>query len=147
MPTGAKTLLVILLIPFLFGFGHDVYLNYFSDDAKIRDVKALRIDPSKFLVSDMGWVWNKYSPNTMEAARDMMEPATWQSKLDPILQLPTMVVGLIPWAITFAYLFLSWLLGIWPCSGRILTFSSGKRKKDDFAVYKHAKSNSMKFKR
>lgn len=146
MPDGAKTLLVILLIPFLAGLGHDIYFNYFSDDERIREIKALRIDPEKFLVSDLGWVWNEYSPNTMEATRNMMEPETWVSKLDPVLQLPTMVVGLIPWAIAAIYLSLAWLLGIWPCAGRSISFGR-RRKKDDFAVYKHAKTKSVKYKK
>lgn len=146
MPQGAKTLLVILLIPFLAGLGHDLYLNYFSSNEKIREVKALRIDPEKFLVSDLGWIWNNYSPDTMQTARDMVEPSTWQSKVDPVLQLPTMVVGLIPWAITAIYLFFAWIFGIWPCSGRLISFST-KRKNDDFAVYKHAKTNAVKYKK
>ncbi len=146
MPDGAKTLLVILLIPFLAGLGHDVYFNYFSDDEKVREIKALRIDPEKFLVSDLGWVWNEYSPNTMETARTMMEPETWVSKLDPVLQLPTMIVGLIPWAITLIYISFAFLCGIWPCAGRNISLGT-KRKKDDFAVYKHAKTKAVKYKK
>ena len=93
MPDGAKTLLIILFIPFLFALGHDLYLNYFSDDEKVRELKALRIDPQEFLVSDTGWIWNEYSPNTMQTLRDTIEPATWTTKLDPVLQLPTMAVS------------------------------------------------------
>ncbi len=144
MPDGAKTLLVILLIPFLLGVGHDIYFNYFSTDEKIREIKALRVDPNKFLVSDMGWVWNEYSPSTMQTIRDSVAPETFKTKLDPILQLPTMVVGLIPWAIAAIYLAFAWLIGFWPCSTSGLSFSR-KRKKDDFAVYKHAKTKAVKY--
>ena len=148
MPDGAKTLLVVLLIPFLMGLGHDIYFNYFADDEKIKAVKSLRIDPEKFLISDMGWVWNEYAPNGMQMARDSIEPATWTSYIDPVLQLPTMIVGLIPFIIIASYLILAFILGIWPCRGRHISIGTPKRgKKDDFAVYKHAKTNKMKFKK
>ena len=146
MPDGAKTLLVILLIPFLLGVGHDIYLNYFSDDEKIREVKALRINPAKFLVSDMGWVWNEYAPNMMQSVRDMVEPSTWKSTFDPVLQLPTMIVGLIPWAITFAYLIFARLAGFWPCAGVGASFGRGS-KGSEYAVYEKDKAKKMKFKR
>lgn len=144
MPDGAKTLLVLLLIPFLLGLGHDIYFNYFSDDEKIRAVKALRINPEEFLISDAGWVWNTYSPTTMETARDTIAPDTWASKIDPILQLPTMVVGLIPWAVVLLYLSFAWLVGIWPCESRISLFNK-RPKKDDYAVYKNAKAKAVKY--
>ena len=148
MPDGAKTLLVILLIPFLVALGHDLYINYFSDDEKIREVKALRINPEKFLVSDMGWVWNEYSANSMETVRDSVEPKTWAAKIDPVLQLPTMIVGLIPWAITLVYLSFSALFGFWPCTSSVISFGGMRRRKnDDFAVYKHAKAKSVKYKK
>jgi|GEM_PF-2373535 len=148
MPDGAKTLLVILLIPFLLALGHDLYINYFSDDEKIREVKALRIDPEKFLISDAGWVWNEYSASTMEATRGMIDPETWTAKLDPVLQLPTMIVGLIPWAMTLVYLSFSALFGFWPCTNSVISFGGKRRRKnDDFAVYKHAKTKSVKYKK
>ena len=147
MPDGAKTLLVLLLIPFLLALGHDIYFNYFSDDEKIREVKAMRIDPEEFLISDAGWVWNEYAPSSMESARMSFEPETWRSKIDPILQLPTMVVGLIPWAFAATYLLIAYILGIWPCQGRMLNILPKRKRKDDFAVYKHAKTKATKYKR
>ncbi len=149
MPDGAKTFLVIMLIPFLLGLGHDIYFNYFADDEKIREVKALRIDPKAFLVSDAGWVWSEYAPSSLETVRDSFEPSTWRGYVDPVLRLPTMVVGLIPFAISFVYLILSWVLGIWPCSGRQISFGGlgRRRKNNDYAVYKHAKAKSVKYKK
>ena len=147
MPDGAKTFLVLMLIPFLLGLGHDIYFNYFSDDEKIAEIKAMRVDPKEFLVSDAGWVWNEYSPNTMEASRMSFAPETWRKYIDPVLQLPTMVVGLIPWAIAATYLLIAYILGIWPCQGRMLNFLPRRKRKDDQAVYKNAKTNATKYKR
>ena len=142
MSGGVKTFLVILLIPFLAGAGHDVYLNYFSNDEKIKQAKRLQINPEDFLASDLGWVWGNYHPASMEMARGAVEPEIWQSNVDPILQLPAMVVGLIPFALGVIYSLLAFVLGIWPFSryGKLR-----KQKDDDFAVYKHAKSNAIKY--
>jgi hypothetical protein len=146
MPDRAKTLLVILLIPFLCALGHDIYINYFSDDEKRAEVKAMRVDPSKFLISDAGWVWNEYAANTMRSAREIIQPDTWKSKIDPILQLPTMIVGLIPWAITFIYLLLARLIGIWPYRDNSIRFGQNANKKK-FSVYEKDKVKKTKFKR
>lgn len=146
MPDGAKTLLVILFIPFLLALGHDVYFNYFSDDEKIRDVKALRIDPEEFLISDAGWIWNEYSPNTMQAARDMIGQETWESIIDPVLRIPTMLLGIIPWAAVAIYLLFALGAAFWPCCNSTLSFIK-KRKQQDFTVYKNAKANSIKYKK
>ena len=147
MPDGAKTILVILLIPFLLGLGHDIYFNYFSNDEKVQEIKALRFNPDKFLISDAGWVFNEYAPNFMQSLRDSAEPQTWRKRIDPILQLPTMIVGLIPWAIAVMYLLIAYILGIWPCKGRLINLLPQRKRKDDFAVYKHAKTKSAKYKR
>ncbi len=142
MSGGIKAFLIILLLPFLAGVGHDVYLNYFSDDEKIKQAKRLQINPEDFLASDLGWVWENYHPASMEMARDMVDPEKWQSDVDPILQLPAMVVGIVPFMLGLIYSFLAFILGIWPFSryGQMR-----KTKDDDFAVYKHAKSNAIKF--
>jgi hypothetical protein len=147
MPDGAKTLLVILLIPFLCALGHDLYINYFSDDEKIRNVKALRIDPQKFLVSDAGWVWNEYAPNVMSSARDMTAADIWEQKINPVLKLPTMVVSLIPWIITFLYLALARLIGLWPCRDSAIRLSGRGNKKQKFSVYEKDIAKKTKFKR
>ena len=147
MPDSAKTVLVILLIPFLLGLGHDIYFNYFSNDEKVQEIKALRFNPDKFLVSDAGWVFNEYAPNFMQSLRDSTAPQTWRKHIDPILQLPTMIVGLIPWAMTAAYLLIAYILGIWPCKGRLINLLPQRKRTDDFAVYKHAKTKATKFKR
>ena len=144
MPNGAKTLLVILFIPFLLGLGHDIYFNYFSDSDRIREVKALRINPEEFLISDAGWVWNEYSPNTMQSARDTISPRTWTKIIDPILRMPTMLLGGIPFAVVATFLLFSFLGNFWPCCNSTSSFAKG-RKKDDFTVYKNAKTKAVKY--
>jgi hypothetical protein len=131
-----------MLLPFFAAVGHDIYFNYFSDEEKIKQVQKLRINPEEYLVSDMGWVWQKYHPASMQMARDAIEPEIWMQEVDPILQLPTMVVGLVPFFLACIFLLLTFVLGVWPYTryGKIR-----KSKEEDFAVYKHAKTNTMKY--
>ncbi len=142
MSGAAKTLLFILFLPFLAALSHDVYLNYFSDDQKMKQVKRLQINPDDFMFSDTGWMWNNYHPATMETARTMVEPEVWKEKVDPLLQLPSMAVALIPFFIGCAFLLLSFVLGVWPFSRQ---GTIRKTSEDDFAVYKHAKTKAVKF--
>ena len=142
MPSSVKIFLFITLLPFFAAVGHDVHLNFLSDEEKIKQVQNLRVDPEDFIASDMGWVWNHYHPTSMAMARDGVEPEIWKQKVDPILQLPTMVVGFIPFFIGCVFLLLTFVLGVWPFSryGKIR-----KSSEADFAVYKHAKTNAAKY--
>ncbi len=144
MPTGVKSFLFLLLIPFLMGVGHDVYLNYFSDDIKIKQAKRLQIDPNDFLVSDAGWTWNNYHPQSMNIARDMVEPETWKEKVDPVLKLPTMIISIAPLVVGAIFFLITFALGIWPFNRQGRSLLSGK---SDFVVYKHAKEKAVKYKK
>lgn len=144
MTGGVKTLLTILLLPLLASIGHDVYINYFSDSDKIKEIKRLQIDPDEFLVSDLGWIWQEYSPNTMKTARENIQTEVWKESVDPILQLPTMVVAFLPCFFGCVFLIFALVLGVWPFSRYGFT---RKGKEEDFEVYKHAKANSLKYKK
>lgn len=142
MPSGAKILLFILLMPFLAALGHDVYQSYLSDDDKIKQVKRLKVDLDEFKPSDVGWIWQKYHKESMEMAYNSVEPEMWEKKVNPILQMPSMGVGIVPFILGCVYLLLSFILGVWPFSRHGQLKSDGK---DDFAVYKHAKSKTIKY--
>jgi len=144
MPNSAKILLFVLLFPFFAAVGHDVYINYFSTPEKQKQIERLQFNFDEFMISDTGWVWNEYAKDSMEIARGSIEPEQWTAQIDPILQLPTMVVGLIPFAIGVIFLVISFVLGVG------MFKRQGKRRKenaDDFAVYKHAQDKQVKFTR
>lgn len=142
MSSGGKKLLFLLFLPFLLAVSHDVYFNYFSSDQKIRQVKQLRIDPEEFMASDLGWIWHNYHPASLETARTMVEPTIWKAQVDPILQLPSMVVGIIPFIIGCVFLILAFILGVWPFSKY---GAARKESKEDFVVYQNAKAKSVNF--
>ncbi len=145
MSSSGKIFLFILLLPFFAALGHDVYYSYFSDDQKIKQIERMNIDPDAFKVSDTGWIWQTYSPDTMEQSRNAIEPAIWAEKIDPILQYPTMVIALIPFAIGIIFCIFALILGVWPFTRVGTRFSN--EQADEYAVYKHAKGKSTKYSR
>lgn len=142
MPNAAKNLLLILLIPFLLAAGHDIYLNYFSDDEKIREVKNLQINPKEFMLSDMGWIWQEYSPGSMEILRDMVSKESWTENFDPVLKQPTMLVTIVPFLCGVIALLFAFILGIWPFS------RFGQKRREDkagYGIYKKAKGTKTQY--
>lgn len=135
--TPARSLLLIASIPLILAISHDVYINYFSDSQKIREIKSLQINPHDFMMSDLGWVWQEYSANTMQTARDMTSETTWRANIDPILQEPTMLVALAPLGAGIVTLLFTFILGVWPFSriGR-----ARRESKTNYGVYKNARS-------
>jgi hypothetical protein len=144
MSTSGKIFLFILLLPFFAAIGHDVYYSYFLDEDKMKKVERLQIDHEDYTISDLGWIWNTYSPETMQQARQSVEPEIWVEKVDPILQYPTMIVGLVPFVIGCIFCVFALILGVWPFTRATSRFL---RKEDDYAIYKHAKAKSTKYSR
>jgi len=137
-----RILLFVLILPFFAAVGHDIYINHFSDDDKIRDVKRLNIDVEGFQVSDLGWVWQEYSADSYDTVRASIDPEKWEADIDPVLEMPTMVVAIIPFIIGSII-----VLIFYGYQNRGTLFASKRTKKEDMTVYKHAKDNAIKFKR
>lgn len=102
----------------------------------------MQIDPDDFKISDLGWIWKEYHEDSMEMVHDNVENQAWDEKVNPILQLPTMVVASVPFFLGCIYYLLAFFLGVWPFSRHGMMRSTPS---DDFAVYKHAKSKSIKY--
>jgi len=147
MSNRVKSFLFILLIPFFFALGHDVYLNYFSDDTKIEKIKALEVEPKGFNTTDFGWVWVNYSKESFDLTRNNVSTETWRNVVSPLLKMKTMLVGAIPYFIGLVYLLLAWIIGIWPFAhlNRFKSFGGSKGKSK--GVYKNAKASRTKYKR
>ena len=137
-----RIFLFVLLLPFFAALGHDVYVNHLSDDKKIRELKRFQVDVEEFQVSDLGWVWKEYAPDSFDTFRASIDPDKWNEDIDPVLQMPTMVVSILP----FIFGAIGCLL-VFGYQNRSTVFASKRTKKDDMTVYKHAKDNAMKFKR
>ena len=144
MPNKAKTIIFILFIPFLAAVGHDIYMNYFSTPEKIKQVERLQIDIDGYVMSDTGWIWHEYSKDTINAVRDAVPTEIWDSYINPILELPTMLVCGIPLVLAILFLVISFALGVGPFAHR---GKMRKQKPDDFAVYRKAEEKRVKFNR
>ena len=131
---AAHTLLAILSIPFILAVSHDVYLNFFSSPEKIEEVKSLNIDPDKFQMTPLGWVWTQYSQITHDMVRDSVSPEIWKNKIVPVLKSKTIVVSAVPLGVGIVYTFFAWLLGIWPFA-HLQRFKRLTGKKDAPSVY------------
>jgi len=138
-----RILLSIFLIPFLAAAGHDLWINFIADEKKLRALKNLRPDFDGFLVSDLGWIWEEYAADSLEIFRDSFSVTTWDNIISPILQMSSMLVAIIPFAILAVIALIIKLC----TDGTSFKLMRGKPKASDQTVYKHAKSNAMKFKK
>ncbi len=144
MPQTAKNLLIILFIPFLLGLGNDIYLNYLSNSEKVRQLKNLEINPKEFMLSDIGWVWQEYSPDSLALAQNIVGTPAWQNNLEPVLRQPTLLVAAILPICGALSLLTTFVLGIWPFE------KYGKRRRRDkegYGIYKKAKGKKAKYSR
>lgn len=91
---GALFIGVILALPPIAAFGHDLYLAY---------GQGTEIDLSKpFQLSDVGWLWENYSYESWAKAKAAVDPAAWSKWIRPILEQSTLIVTAIPALVFFA---------------------------------------------
>ncbi len=137
-----RFLLFFLFLPFLAAIGHDLYVNYYLDEDKLRDLKNLRPEFDNFLISDLGWVWNEYAPNGLEVFKDSFSIEAWEGYILPVLSMPTMVVTLIPFTIAAIIAIILKLI-----HSEISFKLTKNHKGNDKTVYKNSKSSATKYKR
>ncbi len=134
-----RFVLFFLFLPFAAAIGHDLYVNYYLDDDKLRDLKNLRPEVDDFLFSDLGWVWNEYAPNRLEVLKDSFSPSTWEAFILPILAMPTMLVTFFPFAIAAVIAIILKLIN----SDKSYKHTKSSNKN---TIYK-SKTNAIKYKR
>lgn len=99
-----KLLCFLLILPALACLGHDGYVYYLNTEAG-KDLP--------FQLSDLGYLWVTYSPDTFAAIKDSIDPGTWGWINLALEQTGVFLLGGIA-AIFYAALGLCWLLGVWP---------------------------------
>lgn len=141
MPTAAKNILFILLIPFLLSMGHDLYLNYVSNSPRAKQIKSLRAAPNALIVSDAGWIWQEYSPKTMQTAKDLIGPDIWESNIDPLLEKPTSSLTILPFVPGVIFILITFILRVWPFS------KHDHRIRARPTTYRHETGKKVKYKK
>ncbi len=75
-------LIFLLLIPAFAAVGYDLYVYYENQD-------------EGFKFTDLGWLWEHYSPDTHKYAFDQIGEEKWVQYVVPVLSLPALVIALI----------------------------------------------------
>ncbi len=140
MSNGIKIWCFLLLLPFFGAAGHDIYANYFSTPEKKAEFEALAIDPADYQVSDLGYILLTYQPELYETAKQTVGEDNWVKRVDPVLQLPSMVATLIPFGIFLGWLLIARILSIWPFNRGTSIFKSKRGIEMDDNITKHSSS-------
>lgn len=131
----------LLLLPALGALGHDLYLAY-------NNTVLEGID--RFWLSDAGWLWINYSPETYDWALATVDAAVWNGFVDPILQESAFFVALAPFCAFLAILFFMMIFGLGSFEGKGLftpRFGGKKNKNSSFSFSARDKKKKTQYKR
>ena len=104
--SGLRFFCFLVALPFLAALGHDGYVYYLSAYEKGENL-PLRL-------SDVGYLWQTYSADTFELARQTVSPEAWEAWYVPVLSQATVLVTGAFAAFVYAALTILWLFGVWP---------------------------------
>lgn len=142
MHGGVKTFILIITIPLILAVSHDIYFNYFSSSEKMNQVSSMNVDPDKFEMSELGWVWLEYSKDSHNMLKDSVSDETWAKYIRPLMNMKTIIVAAAPIPVVFFLLLSAWVIGIWPFAH----VHKAKKPKLD-TVYTNAKTKKQSYNR
>ena len=93
----------LFALPALGAMGFDIYFSFFSEDNPL---------PNTFQLSQVGWLWRTYEPESFAWAKTNLDPYFWETFVIPALHQPAVVVAAVPAAILYAFLFLVKLISM-----------------------------------
>ena len=132
----------VLALPALAVLGHDIYLAYNNTELEITE---------RFWLSDVGWLWVKYSPDTYNWAVENTDAVIWNGIIDPLLQQSALWVAGAPFALFLAVMLLLKIFGMGPYEGqgmlRLTALARVKKTKGDYTFSGGASKKKMKYKR
>ncbi len=118
MAGSAKLWCFILLLPLFAVLGHDIYGNYFQTPEKqMAFLQTLDFNPDDYHASDLGYLFVTYAPQTFDLLRDMVGRDNWAGWVDPVLQMRSYIVALVPPGLFAVWLLIARIFEVWPCSG------------------------------
>ena len=129
----------LVAIPALAVLGHDVYLAYSSEEMDFAE---------KFYLSDLGWLWVTYGPDTYNWAIANIDESLWKGFVDPLLQQSAFYVAAAPAVSVYFILVLMKLFGLGQFESGGGKLFSGKGSKSDFSFREDAPAKkSTRYKR
>lgn len=133
----------LLAAPPLAVLGHDIYMAYNNTGLPVAE---------RFYLSDLGWLWTAYSPDSYQWALDNIDAMIWNGVIDPLLQQSALYVCGAPLVVFLCGLLVFRICGLGPFAGRgVLSMLSGGgsryKKNKGFAFDRGAGKGRAKYKR
>lgn len=101
---GVKLLCFLVILPVLACLGHDGYLYYLNREAG---------NGLPFQLSDLGWMWVTYSPESFALVKESVDPGTWNI-VNLILERSGAILFGVIAAVVYLVLGVLWMFGLWP---------------------------------
>ena len=131
------TFLFLISIPLLVALGHDAY--FYLDNQYRGD------GTQDFMLSDVGFLWDRYAPEGLKVTRESFDPAEWDLFYKYVLtQYAVVIAGFFAF---FFYIltFLLKMLRVWPFNTGSVNVRRKNRKVD--VILGDAKESGYKYKR
>lgn len=130
----------ILSLPALAALGHDAYLAYNNTHLEISE---------RFYLSDLGWLWVNYSPETYNWVIENTDAVIWNGFIDPVLGHSAFYVLSAPVAIYLGIIFIMKIFGLGFFEGHGLFKPSVKavKKKGNFSFSGGGSAKKVKYRR
>lgn len=113
MPSWVKFFCFLVALPALAAIGFDIYMAYKEIEA--GSSASFQPDaPSPFKLTQVGWFWQTYSPDSFEWAKSAITPETWKSYIAPVLRSYAAVLTTGIAVFFYVLLFILSKLGLWP---------------------------------
>lgn len=130
--SGVRLFMLLVLIPALVAFGHDVYLFYINEgvDNVIADAtQAMEDKGALTFFASLGYIWTQYDPESYKIIAQSLDPESW-NMLNTLLAQKAFFVGLAFAAFFYVILGLLKILNVWPFRESGGKFSGGSRMDD-----------------
>lgn len=143
MPSWVKIFCFLIALPALAAIGFDIYMAY--EEIEAGSNASFRPDsPTPFKFTQIGWLWQTYSPDSFAWAKDAIDPDTWKSMILPVLRSYAIILTAGIAAFFYILLFILYKLGTWPFSGSGGLFARGPKEKGDSFSFDADLSNKKK---
>lgn len=135
---GFIAFLFIVTLPLLAVLGHDAYLYYMNQQNNVPGGE-------NFLFSDVGFLWNQYSPDTLAVMKGSFDPGNWEVFYLYVLKQQAAVIAGVFACFFYIMAFLFKLFRIWPFNEGSVRVRRKNRKVD--VILGDAKTSDYKYKR
>ena len=117
-------LFFLLAMPALAALGHDIYMAYTG---------KLPGGSNALQLSDVGWLWTTYEPESFKWARQNADPLLWKGYIDPLLEQTAAIVAAFPAVVVLTLIVLFKMIDMVPGAASAQVRMTRLRNKKGFA--------------